>query len=189
MVRYYSKPDKEMMRIGVVYAPPFPNDTTDRNRTSPFASPATSLNSACWAPHSPSPAPTLFDTIVAHELEFFADRLEKAADFNTELEALVKKHDFEHRRIIFNGNNYSEDWVKEPKNADFSNLRTTADALPRFISPESIALFTHHKVFTEEELRSVMRLCWRITAKPFTFEASPCWRDQKSLIPAYSISE
>ena len=84
----------------------------------------------------------------------FADVLEQADDFESALNKLIKKTIKEHKRIIFNGNNYSEEWVKEAEKRGLLNLKTTVDALPHYIEPKNIKLFTKHKIFTESEMYS-----------------------------------
>ncbi len=91
----------------------------------------------------------VLNTVIAEVLRQFADRLEKAKDFNSDLAELIKNTYHEHKRIIFNGNNYSEEWLAEAQKRGLSNYKTTVEALPEFISPKSIDLFTKHHVFTE----------------------------------------
>ena len=96
----------------------------------------------------------VLNTIVAEELSQFADVLEQADDFESALNKLIKKTIKEHKRIIFNGNNYAEEWVKEAEKRGLLNLKTTVDALPHYIEPKNIKLFTKHKIFTESEMYS-----------------------------------
>jgi glutamine synthetase len=96
----------------------------------------------------------IINTIVAEILRQFADSLEKSNDFKNDLAFLVSKTYSEHKRIIFNGNNYGDEWIKEAEKRGLSNLKTTVDALPVYISQKSIDLFSQHNVFTEQELHS-----------------------------------
>ena len=151
----YDAKEKELLKIGVHVLPKFPKDTTDRNRTSPFAFTGnkfefrmlgSSLNIAC---------PNLMlNTMVAEELAEFADQLENSTDFEKDLHDLVVKTYTEHKRIIFNGNNYSDEWVAEAEKRGLYNLRTTADALPHYVDQKNIDLFTKHHIFTKAEMYS-----------------------------------
>ncbi len=144
---------KQAMRIGVDVLPSIPRDTTDRNRTSPiaftgnkfeFRSPGSSQSIA-------GPA-TVLNTIMAEELELFADRLEKAEDFRAALHELIRDAFLEHRRILFSGNNYGEEWVAEAARRGLPNLSNAADALPTFILPKNVALMSKHGIYTESEM-------------------------------------
>ena len=147
--------EKELLRVGVHTLPKFPKDTTDRNRTSPFAFTGNKfefrmLGSAA----SVSDANTVLNTAVAESLKRFADELEGANDFETALHALIKKEITAHKRIVFNGNGYDDKWLAEAETRGLLNLKTTPDALPHFIAQKNIDLFTEHKVYTEKEMRS-----------------------------------
>ena len=145
----YSPRETEVMKVGVHILPRFPKDTTDRNRTSPFAFTGNKFEfRMLGSAFSISGPNVVLNTIVAEELAQFADALEGTADFNSDLNALIRKTLTDHKRIIFNGNNYSDEWVAEAERRGLSNLKTTVDALPSFIAPKSIALFTRHKIFT-----------------------------------------
>jgi glutamine synthetase len=113
----------------------------------------------------------VLNTIVAEVLGQFADSLENSKDFTGSLAALVKKTFSEHKRIIFNGNNYSEDWIAEAKKRGLSNLKTTVDALPEFISKKSIELFAKHQVFSETELHSRYEILMDAYCKTLHIEA------------------
>mgnify|MGYP002622285446 FL=1 len=151
----YTDIKKKKMNIGTSVVPSISQDTTDRNRTSPFAFTGNkfefrSLGSAA----SISGPNVILNTIVAEELDKFASELEKSADFDKALDELIKRELTAHKRIIFNGNGYSEEWVKEAEKRGLTNLKSTVDALPAFISEKSIDVFTKHSVFTEQELYS-----------------------------------
>ena len=151
----YDTKQKDVMRIGVHTLPKFPKDTTDRNRTSPFAFTGNKfefrmLGSAA----SISCANTVLNTSVAEELKQFADKLENAADFETELHELIKDTIKEHKRIIFNGDGYDESWVTEAEKRGLLNLKTTPDALAHLLDDKNVKLFEEHKVFTLPELKA-----------------------------------
>ena len=151
----YDAKQKDLMRIGVHTLPKFPKDTTDRNRTSPFAFTGNKfefrmLGSAA----SISCANTVLNTSVAEELKQFADKLEGAADFETALHDLIKATIKAHKRIIFNGDGYDESWVKEAERRGLLNLKTTPDALAHMLDEKNVKLFTSHKVLTETELKA-----------------------------------
>ncbi len=151
----YDAKEKELLRIGVHTLPKFPKDSTDRNRTSPFAFTGNKfefrmLGSAA----SVSDTNTTLNTAVAEVLRQFADELENAADFEVALHQLIRRVITSHKRIIFNGNGYDDKWIAEAEKRGLSNLLTTPDCMPKFIEEKSISLFTSHKVYTERELRS-----------------------------------
>jgi glutamine synthetase len=182
----YHNREKHQMEIGVTVLPHFPKDTTDRNRTSPFAftgnkfefrMPGSSLSIS-------GPNFTL-NTIVAETLRIFADQLEQSGDFTRDLGALIKKTIKEHKRIIFNGNNYSEEWVAEAEKRGLSNLKTTVDALPVFISPKVVELFTKHRVLSESEIYSRYEILLETYSKTIHIEAlTMIDMVKKAIIPA-----
>lgn len=151
----YGAKEKEILRIGVHTLPKFPKDTTDRNRTSPFAFTGNKFEfRMLGSSASISDANTVLNTAVADVLKGFADILENADDFETALHDIIRDTIKAHKRIIFNGNGYDDAWLKEAKKRGLSNLATTPDALQRFLDEKNIALFTSHKVYTEREMRS-----------------------------------
>ncbi len=169
----YNQKDKEVFKVGVHILPRFPKDTTDRNRTSPFAFTGNKFEFRMPGSSLSASGPNIvLNTIVAEELCKYADVLEKADDFNDALQKLIKSSIVKNKRIIFNGNNYSEQWVEEAKQRGLSNLKTTADALPAFIAPNSIELFTKHKVFTQAELHSRYEILMESYSKKIHIEAS-----------------
>jgi glutamine synthetase len=184
----YADKKKNLMEIGVNALPHFPKDTTDRNRTSPFAFTGNKFEfRMVGSAFSISGPNIVLNTIVAETLCDAADKLEKstATAFKKDLAALIKKTIKEHKRIIFNGNNYSEDWVKEAKKRGLSNLKTTPDALPAYVEPKSIRLFTKHKVFTETEIRSRYEILLEGYCKTIHIEAlTMCDLVKKAIIPA-----
>ena len=153
----YVEQEKTLMQIGVNALPHFQKDTTDRNRTSPFAFTGNKFEFRMpGSTVSISNPNIVLNTIVAETFEKFADELEKvdSASFNDALEALIRKTLKNHNRIIFNGNGYDPAWLVEAEKRGLSNLKNTPEALPEFIADKSIQLFTHHGVFSEAEIRS-----------------------------------
>ena len=150
--REYDAKARDIMRIGVHTLPKFPKDTTDRNRTSPFAFTGNKFEfRMLGSASSISCANTVLNTTVAEELKQFADELEGTEDFEGALHDLIKKTIKEHKRIIFNGDGYDESWVAEAEKRGLSNLKTTPDALAHMLDKKNVDLFTSHKVFTLEE--------------------------------------
>ena len=161
------------MEIGVNVLPSFTKDTTDRNRTSPFAftgnkfefrSLGSQLNIAC-----PN---IMLNTIIADELEQFADELEgKGDDFMPALNALIKRVIKEHKRIIFNGDGYADAWKVEAAKRGLTNLPTTVDALPHYTDEKNVKLFTKHKIYTEVEMQSRQDIILETYSKTINIEA------------------
>jgi glutamine synthetase len=151
----YSQKDKEHMTIGVDVLPKFPKDNTDRNRTSPFAFTGNKFEFRAVGSAASIAGPnTVLNTIVAEALKDFADKLENSSNFTEDLNALIKETIAAHKRIIFNGNNYAEEWVVEAEKRGLLNLKSTVEALPYFISEKNIELFTKHGVYSESEMHS-----------------------------------
>ena len=151
----YSAAEKSVMKLGVHVLPKFTRDTTDRNRTSPFAftgnkfefrMPGSSDSIAC--------ANIMLNAAVSESLKFYADKLEGAKDFEAELHDLIKDTIKEHKRIIFNGNGYDDEWLKEAEKRGLLNLRTTPDALPELVKEKNVKMLTAHKVYSATELDS-----------------------------------
>ena len=155
----YSKREKVEMQIGVDVLPHFPKDTTDRNRTSPFAFTGNKFEFRMPGSTFSIAGPNMvLNTIVAEELSQFADLLEQASDFTVALNKLIRRTIREHKRIIFNGNNYTDEWVEEAERRGLLNLRTTPEALPLFAAEKNVRLFAKHCIFTETEIRSRMEI-------------------------------
>ena len=151
---YKGKKTSEI-KLDVDTLPHFPKDNTDRNRTSPFAFTGNKFEFRMPGASLSIAGPNIvLNTIVAEQLEQFADILEKTPDFKKTLTSLVKKTIKEHKRIIFNGNGYDDAWLAEAKRRGLCNFRTTPDALACYIAPKNISLFSKHKVFSEIEMRS-----------------------------------
>ena len=151
----YQQKDRVFMEIGSDILPRFPKDTTDRNRTSPFAFTGNKFEFRSVGSTFSLACPNMMlNTIVADELCQFADALEKADDFTGELNRIIRDTIHDHKRIIFNGNNYAPEWVTEAEKRGLLNLRSTVDALPRYISEENIALLGKHKVLSSTEIHA-----------------------------------
>ena len=164
--------DKVRMEIGVHGLPSFPKDTTDRNRTSPFAFTGNKFEfRSLGAPASIAGPNIILNTIVADELAAFADELENAADFEAALNELIRREFREHRRILFSGDGYSERWIAEAKTRGLLNLRTAVDAIPYYASEENVALFERHGVFTREEILSRTEILLETYSKVVGIEA------------------
>ena len=151
----YGAKEKEILRIGVHTLPKFPKDTTDRNRTSPFAFTGNKFEfRMLGSSASISCANTVLNTSVAEELKQFADELEGKENFENALHELIKRTIKEHKRIIFNGDGYDESWVKEAEKRGLLNLKTTPDALKHLLDKKNVELFTSHGVYTTTELEA-----------------------------------
>ncbi len=155
---YFAKAKKEL-KIGVSVLPPIPKDSTDRNRTSPFAFTGNKFEFRMVGSSANIACPNfIINTIVAEELRGFADELEKADDFNKALASLIKKTIKNHKRILFSGNNYSEEWEKEAKKRGLLNLKSTVDALPLYADKKNVELFARHNILSEQEIHSRMEI-------------------------------
>ena len=168
----YGAKEKELMRIGVHTLPKFPKDTTDRNRTSPFAFTGNKFEFRMLGSSASVSTPNIvLNTAVAETLRQFANVLEGVENFESALHELIKKTITKHKRIIFNGNGYDEAWLKEAENRGLLNLKTTPEALPYFTHEKNIKLFTSHKVFTEVEIRSRLEILQENYCKLIHIEA------------------
>ncbi|MBO7664195.1 MAG: glutamine synthetase III [Clostridia bacterium] len=168
----YSGREKTDMAIGVQVLPKIPKDTTDRYRTSPFAFTGNkfefrSLGSAA----SISDANVVLNTIVAESLRLFADELEKAPDFRLALHELIVREIRQHRRILFNGNNYADEWVQEAARRGLNRLESTVDSLLCYTAAKNITLFETHRVLSAAELRSRRDIGLDAYAKILNIEA------------------
>ncbi len=155
----YSAKKKSELKIGVSVLPPIPKDSTDRNRTSPFAFTGNKFEFRMVGSSENIACPNfILNTIVAEELSEFADVLEKADDFTLALNQLIKETVKNHKRILFSGNNYSKAWEEEAKARGLLNLKTTVDALPHYMAEKNIKLFEKHKVLSMNEIHSRMEI-------------------------------
>ena len=178
--------EKSPMEIGVRVLPKFFKDTTDRNRTSPFAFTGNKFEfRMLGSAFSIAGANIVLNTIVAEELSQFADILENSSNFDEDLNTLIKNTIKSHNKIIFNGNNYSNDWVKEAEKRGLLNLKTTPDALPSFVNSKNVELFTKHHVLSETELYSRYEILLENYSKTIHIEAlTMIDLAKKEIIPA-----
>ena len=179
---------KSLLRIGADVLPPLPKDSTDRNRTSPFAFTGNKFEfRALGSSDSISCANIMLNTAVAEELDGFAEVLEKAKDFNLELHELIKKTIKEHKRIIFNGNGYDESWKDEAKARGLLNLKTTPEALPYYLDKKNVRLFTSQGIYNENEINARYIIAQEHYAKVVNIEALTCLdMVNKDYLPALS---
>ena len=151
----YGAKEEQLLKVGVHVLPRFPKDTTDRNRTSPFAFTGNKFEFRMLGSSASVAGPnTTLNTAVAEVLCCFADELEKADDFENALHNLIKRVIKEHKRIIFNGNGYDDAWIAEAKNRGLLNLQSTPDCLPYMLHDKNVALFTKHGVYSEAEIKA-----------------------------------
>ena len=151
----YTDVSKKTLEIGVDMLPAIRQDTTDRNRTSPMAFTGNKFEFRMLGSSQSISGPNIaLNTIMAEELKQFADELEPSADFQGDLQKLIRRVFTQHQRIIFNGNGYDDAWLAEAEKRGLSNLKSTADALPAYIQQKNIDLFVKHGIYTEEEVRA-----------------------------------
>jgi len=183
---HYDAGEKTEMKIGATVLPSFPKDTTDRNRTSPFAFTGNKFEfRMVGAKMSIAKANIMLNTTVAESLRLFADELEDAVDFNATLQSLIKRTIKEHKRILFNGNSYGDEWLLEAEMRGLLNLKTTPDALPYLISDKNITLFERHKVFSHAELLSRYEIGLENYCKLCNIEAITMYKlIKKNILPA-----
>ena len=184
----YTDPEKSVMRIGVDVMPPIPKDTTDRNRTSPLAFTGNKFEFRMLGSSQSIAGPNIaLNTIMAEELRQFADILEKADDFEAALQKLVCDTFTNHSRILFSGNGYSEEWREEAARRGLSDLRTTVDAMPNYISDKNVELVTKHGIFTEAEFRARNAIHLEAYTKIINIEAKTTTdMAMRQIIPAVS---
>ncbi len=169
----YNAAEKTVMRLGVHVLPKFTRDTTDRNRTSPFAFTGNKFEfRMLGSSNSIACANIMLNAAVAESLKVYADRLEKAEDFETALHDMIRKTIKDHKRIIFNGNGYDDAWIKEAtEKRGLLNLRTTPDALPAILEKKNVDMLTSHKIFSKAELESRYEITLENYCKTVTIEA------------------
>ncbi len=164
--------EKELLRIGVHVLPKFPKDTTDRNRTSPFAFTGNKFEFRMLGSSQSIGDPnTVLNTAVAQVLREFADELEAADDFKSALHSLIRRTIKEHKRIIFNGNGYDDKWVKEAEKRGLSNFKTTPEALAHFMDQKNIDLFVGNKVMSYNEMKARDEIMFENYCKILNIEA------------------
>ena len=185
---HFDPKQKELMKIGVHTLPKFPKDTTDRNRTSPFAFTGNKFEfRMLGSASSVSCANTVLNTSVAEELKQFADELEGAKDFEGALHELIKRTIKEHKRIIFNGDGYDDSWIAEAERRGLKNLKTTPDALAHMLDVKNVKLFTDHKVLTVPEITARREVRLENYCKVINIEALTMLdMARKDILPAMS---
>ena len=168
----FKKSEREAMDIGATVLPHFFKDTTDRNRTSPFAFTGNKFEFRSLGSSLSVAGPNvILNTAVAESLSQFYDELKDSKDLDSDVKALVKKTIVEHKRIIFNGDGYTDEWVAEAEKRGLYNYKTTPDVLPVFIEPKNVALFTKHGIFTESEIDSRYEILLENYVKTLHIEA------------------
>ena len=169
----YSGSEKTTMKLGVHVLPKFTRDTTDRNRTSPFAFTGNKFEfRMLGSSNSIACANIMLNATVAESLKIYADRLENVDDFETALHDMIKKTIKDHKRIIFNGNGYDDAWIKEAtEERGLLNLRTTPDAMPAMIADKNVKMLTAHKIFSPAELHSRYEILLENYSKTVNIEA------------------
>ena len=151
----YTDAGKRTLEIGVDVLPAIPQDNTDRNRTSPMAFTGNKFEFRMLGSSQSISGPNIaLNTIMAEELEQFADKLEKAKDFQSELQGIIRQTLTDHQRIVFNGNGYDDSWLEEAKKRGLSNLTSTADALPAYLDKKNVNLFVKHGIYTKGEIEA-----------------------------------
>lgn len=186
----YDRTFSGSMDIGAHVLPSFPKDSTDRNRTSPLAFTGNKFEfRSVGSSQSIAGSTTIINTIMAHELKEFADILEKtsADDFNAKLNEIIRKTVMEHKRILFNGDGYSEVWEEEAKRRGLSNLKTTVDALAHFLDEKNVKLCTEHNIYTETEMKSRYAILIDKYNKSINIEANTMiYMARREILPAVS---
>lgn len=180
----YKGAAKTQLKLGVDVLPKFNRDTTDRNRTSPFAFTGNKFEfRMLGSSNSIACANIMLNAAVAESLKVYADRLEGVADFETALHEMIKKTIKDHKRIIFNGNGYDEAWIKEAtEQRGLCNYRTTPDCIPHVLDKKNVDMLVGHKVFTEAELKSRCEIQLENYCKTVVIEANTMVSMAKTLI-------
>ena len=168
----YDTKEKELLRIGLHAMPRFAKDTTDRNRTSPFAFTGNKFEFRMLGSSANiAECNIVLNTAVAEVLNEFANALEGAEDYEPVIHDLIKNTIKDHKRILFNGNGYDDDWIKEAESRGLLNLRTTPEALARFLDEKNVTLFANNKVFSEAEMRARCEIMYQGYSKVINIEA------------------
>ena len=179
---------KSFLKIGADVLPELPKDSTDRNRTSPFAFTGNKFEfRALGSSESISCANIILNTAVAESLKQFADKLENSKDFKNDLHELIKKTIIDHKRIIFNGNGYDEAWVAEASKRGLLNLKSTPEALPYYLHDKNVKLFTSHGIYTTDEIHARYEIAQEHYTKVVNIEALTVLdMASKDILPAIS---
>ena len=169
----YNQGEKVKMETGVHSLPTFTKDTSDRNRTSPFAFTGNKFEFRMLGSSFSIAGPNIIlNTVVAEQLQQFADELEKADDFQKAVHDLIRRIIKNHKRIVFNGNNYSEEWIEEAGKRGLLNLPSTPDALKNYTAKKNIDVFTKHGIFTESEMRAREEILYEEYSKTVNVEGN-----------------
>ena len=182
----YESTKKTNMKLGVDVLPRFQKDTTDRNRTSPFAFTGNKFEfRMLGSSNSIACANIMLNAAVAESLKIYADRLEGAEDFETKLHEMIKKTIKDHKRILFNGNGYDDAWLEEAAKRGLCNYRTTPDCMPHLLDQNNVDMLTSHKVFTVAELHSRCEIMLENYCKTVVIEANTMVdMARKQILPA-----
>ncbi len=182
----YEGTKKTNMKLGVDVLPRFQKDTTDRNRTSPFAFTGNKFEfRMLGSSNSIACANIMLNAAVAESLKIYADRLEDAEDFETALHEMIKKTIKDHKRILFNGNGYDDAWLEEAAKRGLCNYRTTPDCMPHLLDQKNVDMLTAHKVFTLPELQSRCEIMLENYCKTVVIEANTMVdMARKQILPA-----
>ena len=182
----YESTKKTNMKLGVDVLPRFQKDTTDRNRTSPFAFTGNKFEfRMLGSSNSIACANIMLNAAVAESLKIYADRLEGAEDFETKLHEMIKKTIKDHKRILFNGNGYDDAWLEEAAKRGLCNYRTTPDCMPHLLDQKNVDMLTAHKVFTLPELQSRCEIMLENYCKTVVIEANTMVdMARKQILPA-----
>ena len=168
----YEKSGDVLMKLGTVVLPGFSRDNTDRNRTSPFAFTGNKFEFRMPGSMSSIAFPNvIINSSVADSLEYFADRLEGSDDLSHDIYSLVRETMKEHGRIVFNGDGYKEEWVREAEQRGLSNYRTTADCVPHILDEKNVEMLLHQEVFSRSELESRCEIMLETYCKTICIEA------------------
>ncbi len=169
----YNQGEKVKMETGVHALPTFTKDTSDRNRTSPLAFTGNKFEFRMLGSSFSIAGPNIIlNTIVAEQLKQFADELEKADDFKLAVHDLIRRVIKQHKRIVFNGNNYSKEWVEEAQRRGLLNLPSTPEALKYYTAQKNIDLFIKHGIFTESEMRARQEILFEEYSKTVNVEGN-----------------
>ena len=187
----YGGKEKEQIKVGVHVLPKFARDATDRNRTSPFAFTGNKFEfRMLGSSTSISGANVVLNTAVAESLRKYADILENADNFETSLHELIRSVIKKHKRIIFNGNGYGDEWLKEAASRGLKNFRTTVDCVPYYLDIKNVDLFARHRVYSEIELAARYKMKLDNYCKVIRIEAQTMqemvWQDILPAASAYS---
>ncbi len=182
----YAGTKKTTLKLGVDVLPKFARDTTDRNRTSPFAFTGNKFEfRMLGSSNSISCANIMLNSAVAESLKIYADRLEGVDNFEQSLHDMIKKTIKDHKRILFNGNGYDETWIEEAEKRGLMNYRTTPDCMPHLLDKKNVEMLTSHKVFTETELKSRCEIMLDNYCKTVVIEANTMVdMARKQILPA-----